>query len=81
VPSTAVPLTCAGAAAPLDGTLSIEEALAAGLLAPRAKLLVQVHAAPRATAEEAHPTARARPCSPSSLPLLTSTPPPTNASS
>ena len=54
VPPTAVTLTRAGAAAPLDGALSIEEALAAGLLAPRVKLLVQVHAAPRATtAEEA----------------------------
>jgi hypothetical protein len=47
VPPTAVTLTRSGAAAPLDGTQSIEEALVAGALAPRAKLFVQVHSAPR----------------------------------
>lgn len=59
VPPTAVTLTRVGAAAPLDGALSIEEALAAGSLAPRAKLLLQVHASPRTTtAEEAAGAAR-----------------------
>jgi hypothetical protein len=59
VPPTAVTLTRVGAAAPLDGALSIEEALAAGSLAPRAKLLLQVHASPRTTtADEAAGAAR-----------------------
>jgi hypothetical protein len=47
VPPTAVTLTRSGADAPLDGTQSIGEALAAGTLAPRAKLLLQVHSSPR----------------------------------
>jgi hypothetical protein len=59
VPPTAVTLTRVGAAAPLDGALSIEEASAAGSLAPRAELLMQVHALPRTTtADEAAGAAR-----------------------
>ena len=54
VPPTAVTLTRVGAAAPLVGSQLLAHALAAGLLAPRAELLMQVHAVPRtATAEEA----------------------------
>jgi len=44
---TAVTLTRSGAAAPLNGAQSIEEALATKALMPQAKLIAQVHAVPR----------------------------------
>jgi len=59
VPPASVTLTRPGSAVPLDGAQSLEEALAAGVLAPRTKLIVQVHAVPRVPpADEAAGAAR-----------------------